>query len=155
VGGFKVWVKLRSATESFVCLASGHRELMFARTEVRKSDGDIMSCYGPDATKLSWDSWEDVRDSIRGWIPNADIEDCFCHHWSSDEFSRETWRVPRPGQLTAFADELDQPEGLVVLAGADVARGWSGYMDGAVESGHRAARQVGDILRNSEVGIYA
>jgi monoamine oxidase len=34
---------------------------------------------------------------------------------------------------------MQRPEGQVVLAGSDLANGWAGFMDGAIESGLRAA----------------
>jgi hypothetical protein len=63
--------------------------------------------------------------------------------WSRDEFSRETWRVFRPGQLTRDAAEYRRAEGNLSLAAADVAAGaWNGFVDGAIESGLSAAREA-------------
>jgi monoamine oxidase len=33
---------------------------------------------------------------------------------------------------------MQQREGQVILAGSDLANGWAGFMDGAIESGLRA-----------------
>jgi monoamine oxidase len=33
---------------------------------------------------------------------------------------------------------MQRPEGAVILAGSDLANGWAGFMDGAIESGLRA-----------------
>jgi monoamine oxidase len=38
------------------------------------------------------------------------------------------------------------PEGRVVLAGSDVANGWAGFIDGAIESGLRAGARAAAIL---------
>jgi monoamine oxidase len=52
----------------------------------------------------------------------------------------------RPGQLTGALAELQVPECRVRLAGSDYANGWAGFIDGAIESGKRAARRVlGDL----------
>jgi monoamine oxidase len=37
---------------------------------------------------------------------------------------------------------MQQPEGRVVLAGADIANGWAGFIDGAIESGLRAGARA-------------
>jgi monoamine oxidase len=44
---------------------------------------------------------------------------------------------------------LTEPVGRIHWAGAETASAWNGYMDGAVESGERAAREVlSDLARN-------
>jgi hypothetical protein len=50
------------------------------------------------------------------------------------------------GQLTQALAELQRPEGRVALAGSDYANGWAGFIDGAIESGLRAARDVHALL---------
>jgi monoamine oxidase len=64
------------------------------------------------------------------------------HDWLADEFARGTWAIHRPGWFTKYHAEMQRPEGTVVLAGSDLANGWSGFMDGAIESGLRATAQV-------------
>jgi monoamine oxidase len=42
---------------------------------------------------------------------------------------------------------MREPERGLVFAGSDFADGWSGYIDGAIESGLRASRQVQALLK--------
>ena len=51
-----------------------------------------------------------------------------------------------PGVWTSFGDLLREPWGRVHWAGTETAAVWNGYMDGAVRSGKRAAREVMDEL---------
>jgi monoamine oxidase len=51
-----------------------------------------------------------------------------------------------PGLLTAVGPSLRQPVGRVHWAGTETSTYWNGYMDGAVRSGERAAREVLDQL---------
>ena len=44
--------------------------------------------------------------------------------------------------LRRFGAALRAPIGALHLAGAETATRWSGYLDGAVESGERAAREI-------------
>lgn len=53
--------------------------------------------------------------------------------------------VAAPGVLTEFGGWLGRPFGRVRWAGAELSPYWNGYMDGAVRSGARAAR---DIIEN-------
>ena len=61
-------------------------------------------------------------------------------NWAADPYSRGGNTGYRPGQLTGLLADLQAPWGRVAFARADIASGWVGYMDGAIESGIRAAR---------------
>ena len=52
-----------------------------------------------------------------------------------------------PGVLTKYGPWLRRPAGKVHFAGTETADYWLGYMDGAVRSGERAAREVLAALR--------
>ncbi|GAB4529487.1 MAG: hypothetical protein OHK0046_49440 [Anaerolineae bacterium] len=69
------------------------------------------------------------------------------HNWAADPFALGTWANLRPGQAALLRD-MEAPENRLHVASADIARGWRGYIDGAIESGLRAARQVKDALRD-------
>ncbi len=47
-----------------------------------------------------------------------------------------------PGVLSDFGEAIRSPHGRVHWAGTETATYWAGYMDGAVRSGERAAREV-------------
>jgi monoamine oxidase len=40
---------------------------------------------------------------------------------------------------------MQEPEGRVLLAGSDLADGWAGFIDGAIESGLRAGARAAQI----------
>ncbi len=64
------------------------------------------------------------------------------------DWSREVWSrgcpvaVLPPGALSAYGPALTAPVGVVHWAGTETSGYWRGYMDGAVRSGERAAREV-------------
>jgi monoamine oxidase len=51
-----------------------------------------------------------------------------------------------PGLLTGYGPLLRQPTGRIHWAGTETAMAWTGYMEGAVRSGERAAQEVLGIL---------
>ena len=51
-----------------------------------------------------------------------------------------------PGTLTDFGPAIRQVFGRVHWAGTETSTYWSGYMDGAVRAGQRAAIEVGERL---------
>ncbi|MGQ0622390.1 MAG: FAD-dependent oxidoreductase [Panacagrimonas sp.] len=64
-------------------------------------------------------------------------------NWQAEEFSQGgAAGVFPPGVLTAYRGALCDPVGRVYWAGSETSEVWSGYMEGAVRSGERAAREV-------------
>ena len=47
-----------------------------------------------------------------------------------------------PRALTSTGTTLREPVGRVHFAGTETATQWTGYLEGALESGERAAREV-------------
>ncbi|WP_405181649.1 flavin monoamine oxidase family protein [Nocardia sp. NBC_01377] len=63
--------------------------------------------------------------------------------WAEEEFSRGCYGAfATPGTLTRFGPALRAPVGPLHWAGTETATRWAGYMDGAVESGLRVAREI-------------
>jgi len=63
--------------------------------------------------------------------------------WAEEEWTRGCYGCYMPpGAWTAYGGALREPVGPVHWAGAETATVWNGYMDGAVGSGERAAREV-------------
>lgn len=64
-------------------------------------------------------------------------------NWMEEEFSGGCYTsVLPPGVLTSMGRCLREPFGRVHFAGTETATDWSGYMDGAIQAGYRAAREV-------------
>lgn len=61
--------------------------------------------------------------------------------WDEDEWARGAAAWFRPGQMNAFLPHLARPEGRIHFAGEHVSP-WPGWMQGALFSGIRAAREV-------------
>jgi monoamine oxidase len=63
--------------------------------------------------------------------------------WAEDEWTRGCYvgYMP-PGVLTGYRQALREPVGRIHWAGTETATIWNGYMDGAIESGQRAAAEV-------------
>jgi monoamine oxidase len=63
--------------------------------------------------------------------------------WDNDRFARGCpVGVTAPGTLMSFGRALREPANGIHWAGTETATVWNGYMDGAVQSGERAAREV-------------
>ena len=69
------------------------------------------------------------------------------HRWSAEGFAPggPTAAVP-PGSWTEFGQWLRRPHGGIFWAGTETADEWTGFLDGAVRSGRRAAAEVQSYL---------
>lgn len=63
--------------------------------------------------------------------------------WADEQYSRGGYGAYLPpGVLTTVGAALREPVGRVHWAGTETATRWAGYMDGAISSGLRAAKEV-------------
>ena len=69
------------------------------------------------------------------------------HRWGAEEFAPggPTAAVP-PGSWTRYGPWLRRPVGPIHWAGTETADEWTGFLDGAVRSGQRAAAEVASRL---------
>ncbi|KAF7554455.1 hypothetical protein G7Z17_g2922 [Cylindrodendrum hubeiense] len=69
----------------------------------------------------------------------------FWHDWSRDEFAKGAWASHQPGNLSKGLGQIMSKTRVtdrVYMANADWANGWVGYIDGAIEMGRKAARDI-------------
>lgn len=74
----------------------------------------------------------------------ASPTDVVQHHWERERWTGgcPTANLTTPSGRARDASVLRRPVGRLHLAGTETAREWRGYMEGAVESGERAADEV-------------
>ena len=78
------------------------------------------------------DAFPDVRQAFeRGVV----------HQWGRERWSRGSIVAFRPGQMTSIMPAIGEPEDRLHFAGEHTSS-WMGWMEGALESGERAAREV-------------
>ncbi|KAG9485617.1 hypothetical protein GDO78_008614 [Eleutherodactylus coqui] len=63
--------------------------------------------------------------------------------WCKEQYSGGCYTAYfPPGIMTQFGSVIRKPVGRLYFAGTETATVWSGYMEGAIEAGERAAREV-------------
>ncbi len=73
--------------------------------------------------------------------------DFFETTWAGEQWTRGSpVGIPNVGALLAYGDQLRAPVDRIHWAGTETSTYWNGYMDGAVRSGERAAKEVLDQL---------
>jgi pseudooxynicotine dehydrogenase len=144
--GSKTFIRVRGETRPLNAISPGH-PFGYTSTYAHLDDGSqVLVTFGAVAEGLDMTDLDAVEAALHSFVfGGGDIEvvDATWHDWARDEFTRGTWAAHRPGW---FADghhaAMRSPDGRVVFAGSDLADGWSGFVDGAIESGLRAARDV-------------
>ncbi|MFE5706844.1 flavin monoamine oxidase family protein [Rhodococcus koreensis] len=118
-------------------------------TTYKRSEGEqLVTVFSGPAMKDPEDQAE-VAAAIRDLLPNAELVEMHSSLYDmDDEFTRGAWSVHKAGQLTKFQPhtKLAESEGRVVFATADIASLWPSFLDGAIETGLRAGREVKRIL---------
>jgi len=106
------------------CYASGER----ARYLAGMSETDRLKLVADELNYL----FPDLKDQVE-----AAAHKC----WDHDPYARGGYAFYRPGQFALFEPMLARPEGRVFFAG-DQTTVLPGWMEGALQSGVRAARQI-------------
>ena len=84
----------------------------------------------------------ELEAGLQKFLPEIEVIDVLFHNWVDDSFAHGTWCGYRPGQTSNYLAQAQASEGNLYFAGADIASGWRGFFDGAIESGMRAANQL-------------
>lgn len=132
----KVWVRSPNLPARFQGLAWPELPEVYSH----QSDPDLIAAFG--MSDLVADANPRSLEGVLGaLLPGIEVEAVLGHDWSKDPLSRGTWLTVRPGQQRPVA-ALREWRGRVLFAGADLDRGWAGWMDGAITSGRRAAAEL-------------
>jgi len=141
----KIWAHVRNAPRYFAGLG-WNTPLEWLTTEFERPDGSIMVGFGHDEKLIDPTDRDSVTRAIRTFVPEAEVVAWWSEDWNGNPYSAGTWTAFRPGQITRLAANSRTPEGRLVFATADVAVGFSGWMDGAIESGTTATGALSAIL---------
>jgi monoamine oxidase len=135
--GLKIFIRARGEPVLQNSIRPGH-PFGYLDTEVLL-DGDeqMLIGFGYDAELCDVADRPAVQRQMEEIMPGYEVLDATAHNWLADPFARGTWAIHRPGWYEHHHAAMQEPEGRVILAGGDIANGWAGFMDGAIESGLR------------------
>ena len=144
--GFKVWLLAEGIPVGFsACGDAGPFGMLW--TEDTFDDGaSLLVAYGNEAAAIDITDRDQLNEALRAYVPEARVLDSAGHDWRRDRWSQETWAVFRPGQLTAYEAAMRSPEGRIAFGGSATALRWPGFIDGAIESGKRAAHEAARLV---------
>jgi pseudooxynicotine oxidase len=136
--GIKVMIHARGEPVSQNSIRFQH-PFGYIDSELLLDDGtQLMIGFGGDAPACDTADLGAMQASLETILPGYEVLDATAHDWYADEFSRGTWAIHRPGWYEHHHAAMRRPEGNLLFAGSDLANGWSGFIDGAIESGLQA-----------------
>jgi monoamine oxidase len=136
--GVKIFVRARGPQVMQNAIRPGH-PFGYLDTEQVLDDGSQLQIgFGIDAAHCDAADVPSVQRALDEILPGYEVVAATAHDWVADEFARGTWAIHRPEWFLHHHAELRRPEPGLLLAGSDLADGWSGFIDGAIESGLRA-----------------
>lgn len=139
--GAKLWLHVRGLRDRIFAQGPEGSPISALFPHCDLPDGQLLIGFSIDPSADLTD-FRQVERAVRQLEPKAELVDYRVQDWGRDEFSGGGWARRRPGQLTTLHQRLQEPHGRIVFATGDIAAGWIGCVDGAVESGLRAARQA-------------
>jgi len=144
--GIKVFIRARGPAVQQNAIRPGH-PFGYLATEYLLPDGEqVMIGFGTDGNACDTSDVGSVQRQLDDIIPGYEVVAATANDWLGQEFSRGTWAIHRPGWYTTHHANARRPEGRIVFAGSDIANGWSGFIDGAIESGFRGAALALDAM---------
>lgn len=131
---------------------TGPVKLTFDNTPAEDGSPGVLLGFieGQNARDMARASKADIKEgvisSLERYFGNearTGLKKFFFKSWADEVWSRGCYvgYMP-PGVLTGYPEVLREPIGRLHWAGTETATVWNGYMDGAVESGRRAAAEV-------------
>jgi monoamine oxidase len=143
--GVKLFLKARGPAVTHNAIRPGH-PFGYLDTEVLEPDGtQLLIGFGMDQAECLTADSDWVQEQLDSILPGYELVAAGAHDWLADEFTRGTWAIHRPGWYEHYHAEMRRPEGRLLLAGSDLANGWSGFIDGAIESGLQAGARAAAI----------
>ncbi|CAG9950588.1 unnamed protein product [Clonostachys rosea f. rosea IK726] len=148
--GIKVHFKLSAPETSWLAVADPNGNAPFCLvfsdhngTGQNEGVGAYAIGFGANDRVIDKESSQDIIAGLKHHFrPDVEVAGYVSHDWVNDPFSKGTWSSWTPGCMTKYLNELQKNHGRVVMASSDWADGWRGFIDGAIERGVLAAKQI-------------
>jgi monoamine oxidase len=140
--GQKIWALARNVPADLSGFGWGTAFDYVGAMQTLPDDLVVLVCFAPEHDRVDGTDRAAVQRAVCQFAPHAEVIATATHEWVRDEWSKGTWTTFRAGQISAYEPYLAAHEGRVHFAGAHTAHRWPGFIDGAIDSGRRAAKEV-------------
>ena len=148
--GIKLLFTTEGESEGHTIVAPPGHKLNLLNPIREEGSTRVYAAFGTDGNAFDPKNIDEVNQVLSDLHPNLKATASTGHDWHNDEYSLGTWHMPRPGQNVRVEQAFAEPEGKVHFAGDYLAKGWVGFMDGAIESGFLVADEVHNNLKDKQ-----
>ncbi|MFJ8025413.1 flavin monoamine oxidase family protein [Streptomyces sp. NPDC096311] len=145
---YKTFMIVEGVSQAPICFGLAGLQMVLPLKELE--DGRwLLVGFGADGVQ-SLDPCDEksVEAALRTYLPEARVVACDGHDWNQDPFYEGTYHVDSPGHALGFPHIMNQPEGPVVFAGADIDDSiWRNSFESAIHTGHQAARYITSLVQ--------
>lgn len=139
--GGKIYLRLKGRFEDSRWSALGGA-ILSVLPHVIGEDASVVVAFTNPEHPMEEVTLERLQAEVDRFGAGLEVLDFAFHDWVSDPHALGTWGNFRPNQFTRCFRQALQHEGRLHFASGDIAQGWRGFFDGAIESGLRSARAV-------------
>ncbi|WP_405956830.1 flavin monoamine oxidase family protein [Streptomyces phaeochromogenes] len=144
---YKPSMVVRNVPPRPFALGMGTLQALCLGYELADGSAVLMGFGGEGAASLDPTDRKQVEAAVREYYPDAEVLAVDAHDWNADPLFDGTYRIDPPGQAYDFLRVMNEPQDRIVFAGTDLDDSvWRIWIEGAVNSGHRAADGVSVIL---------
>ncbi|HZF91870.1 NAD(P)/FAD-dependent oxidoreductase [Streptomyces sp.] len=145
----KVWLLAEGLPEPHFFAAGSPDGFQWIRTERVTDQGSLLTGFGDPVASPDLYTLGGAQKALAAYAPAARVTAVHSHDWNHDPYARGTWIAYRPGWLTTHGPAISAPEGRIAFAGGDTSTSFNAlWMDGAVETGMRAAAHTRALLED-------
>lgn len=144
--GFELHIKVEGKQPGYLAMAPSGEPINLLYTDAIREHDTIMVGMGNSASDFDINDDAKIAKALKSLMPNAKLLESYAYDWNADTFSKGTWCNYKPGMWSKYGDAMREQEQRLIFAGSDIANGWRGFIDGAIETGIRAARDVDNLF---------
>ncbi|MGM1065121.1 flavin monoamine oxidase family protein, partial [Saccharothrix sp. Mg75] len=138
----KLWLHVQGLTEPVLVNGAEGDTFMTVVSHSHTTDGGQLMLALNSLPALDITSRAAVSTAVQRVLPGTTVVNFRAQDWGASAYSRGGWALRKPGQMTAQLYSIQQQHGRLAFATSDIASGWAGFVEGALESGFRAAAQA-------------
>ncbi|MEZ5156387.1 MAG: NAD(P)/FAD-dependent oxidoreductase [Solirubrobacterales bacterium] len=149
--GAKLWALAEGLPDDFLAVGAGTDLLFLAALGPAPEGGTLVVGFDPGNPDFDLGDTDAMEAAIGQLAPEATVLAVAGHDWARDPWTRGSGPFYRPGEVTSFQELLTSPHARTVFAGSETSLLRPGYVDGAIETGFRAALEADELLANTRV----